>query len=60
MTTQTMTIADWLQAQIDQQDNPAWKAGYVTGLMEGQRRALMLVLETIRASQKESPANAID
>lgn len=46
-----MTLAEWLVAQLKQLDNPAYRAGYLAGHIDGQRRAYESVLDVVQAAQ---------
>lgn len=57
-----MTLAEWLVAQLKQLDNPAYRAGYLAGHVDGQRRALESVLDVVQAAQPavNAPQEACD
>lgn len=51
-----MTLAEWLVAQLKQLDNPAYRAGYLAGHVDGQRRAYESVLDVVQPAEQEQPA----
>jgi glycerol uptake facilitator-like aquaporin len=48
-----VTLAQWLEGQLNQLDNPAYLAGYMAGQIDGQKRAFGLTLDAINSTLKE-------